>query len=113
MICDVCRRESRGFGWFNAGFPVSDRRRDQIRKWFCSMHCQAICHRRKGMIDPTKHELAAMESAVPMAGAYIESLGKTDLMTFSTDEFTTLIEVIVTAYTDRLRELADSGEPPF
>lgn len=65
------------------------------------------------MIDPTKHEFAAMEAAVPTAGEYIESLGKTDLMAFSTGEFMTLIEVIVTAYTDRLRELADSGEPPF
>ena len=46
-----------------------------------------------------------------------ESLGKTDLAAFSEDEWLTLIEVIVTAYTDALRDLADhDGEveaPPW
>ncbi len=66
------------------------------------------------MIDPTRHERAAMEHAVTMAGEYIEGLGQTDLMTWSPDEFATLIEVIVTAFTDRLREPGDDfGEVPY
>ena len=59
------------------------------------------------MVDPTRHERAAMAHSVAMAGEHIESLGRTDLMTWSPEEFDTLIEVIVTAFTDRLRELGD------
>jgi hypothetical protein len=114
VICAVCRRETRGFGWFDVQFGVGDPRRDQSRRWFCSLMCQDICHRRRGMIDPTQHERAAMDRAVEMAGEYIESLGRTDLMTWSPEEFASLVEVIVTAFTDRLRELGDDdGEVPY
>jgi hypothetical protein len=66
------------------------------------------------MIDPARHERAAMDHAVDMAGEHIESLGRTDLMTWTPEEFATLIEVIVTAFTDRLRELGDDlGEVPY
>ena len=62
------------------------------------------------MIDPTRHERAAMDHAVEMAGEHIEGLDRTDLMTWSPEEFASLIEVIVTAFTDRLRDLGD--DPP-
>ena len=52
------------------------------------------------MIDPTPREVAAMRTAGPVAGEYIESLGKTDLTAFSVEEFLMLIQVIVTAYLD-------------
>ena len=111
--CAVCRRGTRGFGWFNPRVGTSDPRRDSFR-WFCSLLCQGICHRRHGMIDPTRHERAAMAHAVAMAGEYIESLGHTDLMAWSAEEFASLIEVIVTAFTDQLRELGDDpGEVPY
>ncbi len=55
-----------------------------------------------------------MQSTVAMAGEYVESLGRTDLMSWSREEFATLIEVVVTAFTDRLRELGnDPGEVPY
>ena len=50
------------------------------------------------MIDPTPREMEAMRTAGPLAGEYIESLGKTDLALFSVNEFLMLIQVIVTAY---------------
>jgi hypothetical protein len=113
-LCAVCRRRTRGFGWFDARFALVDPRREQTWRWFCSLVCQGICHRRCGMVDPTGHERAAMDHAVDMAGEHIESLGRTDLMTWSPQEFATLIEVIVTAFTDRLRELGDDpGEVPY
>ena len=69
------------------------------------------------MVDPTEHEVAAMRAASPVAGEYVESLGKTDLAAFSEHEWLTLIEVIVSAYTDALRDLADHHEeveaPPW
>ena len=50
------------------------------------------------MVDPTERELVAMRAAGPRAGEYIESLGKTDMALFTVDEFTTLIQVIVSTY---------------
>jgi hypothetical protein len=107
MICPVCRREARCWGWFDARFPIADPRRDRSRRRLCSRHCQDIYHRRRGMVDPTEHEVAAMRAASPVAGEYVESLGKTDLAAFSKDEWLALIEMIVTAYTNTLRDLAD------
>jgi hypothetical protein len=113
-LCAVCWRGARSFGWFDAHFALGDPRRDQSRRWLCSLFCQEIYHRRRGMIDPTRHERAAMHHAVDKAGEHIEGLGRTDLMSWSPEEFATLIEVIVTAFTDRLRELGeDPGEVPY
>jgi len=101
-VCALCRRGTRGFGWFDARFGTGDPRRAESLRWFCSLTCQHTCHRRRGMIDPTRHERAAMHHAVAVAGEYIESVGRTDLMTWSPEEFDALIEVTVTAFTDRL-----------
>ncbi len=68
------------------------------------------------MIDPTPHEQAAIKSAGQVSGEFIESLGKTDLMTWSVEEFLTLVEVIVTAYLDakvRLDAKDDLDDIPF
>jgi Family of unknown function (DUF6511) len=113
-VCALCRRGTRGFGWFDARFGIGDPRRDASFRWFCSLVCQGICHGRLEMIDPTRHERAAVNHAVETAGEYIESLGRADLMTWSPEEFSTLIEVILTAFTDHLRELGDDpGEVPY
>ena len=105
-LCAVCRREPRGFGWFDANFPVADPRRDLSRRRLCSRACQDICHRRHGMIDPTPNEEAAMTAGGDAAGAYLESLGRSDLATLSPAEWRQLIEIVVTGYCDTLRELA-------
>ena len=105
-LCAVCRREARGFGWFDAGFKVLDPRRDRTRRRLCSRTCQDICHRRRGMIDPTPNEQAAMAAGGDAAGAYLESLGRSDLATLSQPEWRQLIEIVVTGYCDTLRELA-------
>ena len=49
------------------------------------------------MIDPNTHELNALAAAGAEGGAYVESLGKTDLARFTAQEWATLVEVIVTA----------------
>lgn len=64
------------------------------------------------MIDPNPHELNALAAASAEGGAYVESLGKTDLARFTAQEWATLIEVIVTAFQDHLRE-AYADDPPF
>ncbi len=64
------------------------------------------------MIDPNTHELNALAAAGAEGGAYVESLGKTDLARFTAQEWDTLVEVIVTAFQDHLRE-AYADDPPF
>jgi hypothetical protein len=105
-LCAVCRREPRGFGWFDATFRVADPRRDGTRRRLCSRACQDICHRSRGMIDPTPNEQAAMAAGGDAAGEYLEFLAKSDLATLSAAEWRQLIEIVVTGYCDTLRELA-------
>lgn len=57
------------------------------------------------MIDPDEDEQGALEFASQMAGEFVESLGKTDLATFTADEWATLVECAVTGYQDKLQEL--------
>jgi hypothetical protein len=64
------------------------------------------------VIDPNPHELNALAAASAEGGAYIESLAKTDLALFTAQEWATLVEVIVTAFQDHLRE-AYADDPPF
>jgi archaellum component FlaD/FlaE len=65
------------------------------------------------MDNPTKHEIAAIMATSDPAGAYLENIGKTDLATMSQDEWMNFLEVVCTAFSDKMMELAASGEPPF
>ena len=58
------------------------------------------------MIDPTANETAAMVEGGKAGGAYLDSLGQTDLAQLTEEEWDTFVEVIVTGYCDHLRELA-------
>ena len=64
------------------------------------------------MIDPNEHEAAALRQASAVGGEYIESLGRSDLAQWSAQEWATLIDVVVTAFQDHLRE-AYTEFPPF
>ena len=64
------------------------------------------------MIDPNTHELNALAAAGTEGGAYVESLAKTDLAQFTTQEWATLVEVVVSAYLDSLHR-AYGEDPPF
>ncbi len=61
------------------------------------------------MVDPDEHEIAAIASASPMAGKYLESIGKTDLAVLTEAEWLTLLEVVITAYQDELARRLDEG----
>lgn len=108
MPCAVCYRDCGPLP------PIPDWLapwRDQSER-ACSLVCLAALSLRDGkMIDPTENETAALEAAGERAGEYLESLGKSDLAAMSGEEWRTLIEVIVTGFTDRLRELADARPP--
>ena len=64
------------------------------------------------MVDPDEHETAAIAAASPMAGEYLESIGKTDLAALSEAEWLTLLEVVVTAYQDKLARRLDAERRP-
>ena len=106
MLCDVCRREARGFGWFDVRWPIDNKRRDRRLRHLCSLTCQDICHRRLGMIDPTPNEKAAFVHGGEMGGEYLDSIAKTNLETLSRDEWLTFVEAVITGYCDHLRQLA-------
>lgn len=108
MLCATCRRSCRGLGFSPALIRI-----EAQRITVCSRRCQNIAARLKGMIDPDKHEVQALAAASRLAGEYIESIAKTDLATFTGEEWATLIEVAVTAFQDTLREAYANDPPPF
>lgn len=63
------------------------------------------------MVDPNEHEQAAIEAAGPVAGEYLESIGKTDLAVLTPDEWLTFLEVVVTAYQDALMTRIEAAKP--
>ena len=101
----LCRREARFHGWFDAERGVGDPRRDASRRRLCSRACQDLCQRRRGMIDPTPNEQQALRTAGDLAGEYLDSLSRTDLALLTEAEWASLIEVIVTGFSDSLRAL--------
>jgi hypothetical protein len=111
--CAICPRPQRGFGWVPVMYPPHHPKRLEGALWFCSRTCQLLHQRNKGMIDPSNAERAAIDAAVQAAGAYIESVGRTDLMTWLPHQFDALIDVIVTAYTANLRGADDPDEVPY
>ena len=59
-----------------------------------------------------QNESQAIDDAMYYAGVYLDAVGKTELMSFTHKEFRDLIEVIIVAFRDSLRE-AHAGDPPF
>lgn len=58
------------------------------------------------MIDPTPNESEAMTVGGQQGGAFLESIGKSDLATLTETEWDCFIDAVVTGYCDHLRELA-------
>jgi hypothetical protein len=106
-MCAICRRDARGYGFAPCLIRI-----DAPSVKLCSRRCQNIAARLKGMIDPNQHETNALVAACQTGGEYVESLAKTDLATFTAVEWSTLIDVVVTAFQDSLRT-AYADDPPF
>jgi hypothetical protein len=105
--CAACRlRTTCGFGWFDPRSLTSQ------PLAACSVRCMNALCRRWGVVDPDEHEIAAIAAASPMAGEYLESIGKTDLAVLTEPEWLTLLEVIITAYQDELARRLDQGRHP-
>lgn len=109
-LCAVCRRFARGFG-YTAAMPSSAELETPVLA-FCSITCMDLAAKEKGMIDPNRFEQAALHYASLQAGQYIESIQKTDLQHYSFEEWCTLIDVIVTGFTDGLRNEQHAASQP-
>src|SRR4051812_15700446 len=68
----------------------------------CSVWCFEALLGRTIMIDPTPLERSAMDYAGEQAGEYIEALGKSDMAAMSAEEWGTLINVVCSAYFERV-----------
>lgn len=92
MICAICHRAARGFGYSPklAGKMGPDRH-------YCSME-----HMR--MIDKTHDEQAALVAGGNAGGQYLDSIGITDLVTLSVEQYQQYVECVVGGYLDHLQQ---------
>ena len=110
MKCAVCHRKARGYGWFNPRVPAADPARHDDKWVFCSRRCQdAFCKlmTRTGgqVIDPSEMEISAMQYCLAPLGEYVGSVGMhRALGDYSRIEVLTLIDVVVSAYQNRMVE---------
>ena len=108
LLCAVCRRQARGFGWVDSGLPVASRLRDDSRRWFCSRRCQEIGAWRRpwegaAMIDPTLVETTALAACLKPFGECIGETGfDKPLSAWSREEALRLIETVVTAFQEEM-----------
>lgn len=116
VLCAVCLRPARGFGWFD---PVRSKR-PRPSVWFCSMSCQGFWSRlakeRLGMVDLIEQERAAIRAAMKMVAEIMEEIGwETRLIDLTEPQVFTLIEVAVGGFQDAMLATAkaDDTEIPF
>lgn len=57
------------------------------------------------MVDPSPNEITALLSTSDPAGSYLEQIGKTDLAVLTEDEWMSFLEVVVSAFQDKMAEL--------
>ncbi|TCZ63906.1 DUF6511 domain-containing protein [Roseicella aquatilis] len=56
------------------------------------------------MVDPNDQEVAAMRAAGDIAGQFIDAVDRTDMATWSPEDWRGFIEAICSAYVDALIE---------
>jgi len=115
-LCAVCRRPTRGFGWFD---PLRSKR-PRPPVWFCSMACQGFWSRlareRAAMVDLTEQEKAAIRVTLKQVAEIMEEIGwDKRLVDLTEPQVLTLIEVAVEGFQDAMRALttSDDTEVPF
>lgn len=103
-ICAVCARQAGGFGFIPPPLRAGELQNQKHRKFFCSHNCQEIYanfFKQNKMIDLTKLEKEAIESALKPLGEYVTEIGMhRPISAYSREEVLCLIEVAITAYFD-------------
>ncbi len=113
-ICSVCKREAGGFGFIPPPLRASNPNNRKMMKHFCSMNCQKIfskIYKKNNMIDLTKNEKEAIESALKPVGEYVAEIGMDrPLSSYSREEVLCLIEVALSAYFDFMQGKESESE---
>lgn len=109
VACGVCRRRaSTGFGWAGQqGRPIMWLCDDPI----CGQLARTVYEMPKLKLDA--FEEAARDDAGDMAGAYLESIDKTDLATLTADEWATFLHQVIVGFEASLRRRILGNAAPF
>ena len=124
--CWVCHRQARGFGHSDGRFKVGDGRRYPLDWVFCSRRCQDVFHAFYGrrlraeergegvaMIDASDIERAAMRDCLKAFGSAASNIGfDKPLGAYSEQEALTVIDAIVTRYTEAMTEHHEQTRTP-
>ena len=113
VLCAVCLRPARGFGFFDP-----NKRRPRERRWFCSMACQGAFARkhRKEMTVPvfTAEEPQAVPAIMRALGAEMERLGwERPLASLTESDVHRLIAITIEAFRAEMAQIARQSEVPF
>ena len=129
MKCWVCKRQARGFGHTDNRHGVGHPRRYPIDWVFCSQRCQNAFHALYGnwlrvkegrvdstgvaMIDPSDVEISAMKKCLRPFGEVASAIGfDKPLGAYSEAEALSVIDAIVTCYTEAMVELHEETKFP-
>ena len=118
MKCLICTRHARGLGHSDNRFKLGEPRRYPMDWTFCSRRCQDAFHARYLawlktdpkledvlMVDPTEFEQAALRQCLRFFGEAASEIGfDKPLGAYSEVEAMTVIDAIVTRYTEALTE---------
>lgn len=97
MICDICKRGSRGLAFY----PPGERRFGGAA---CSMKCLEVIVQKHKTGEPfLPDENAAIEAGGREAGAFLESIGKSDLAELTQDEWMDFLRTFEAARSEHLR----------
>ena len=126
--CWVCSRQAKGFGCTDSRHRIADPRRYPIDWVFCSRRCQDAFHALYGtwtralnsglppeaaMVDATPLEKAAMRMCLKFFGEAASAIGfDKPLGAYSEAEALSVIEAIVTAYTDEMAAQHERSKYP-
>lgn len=123
--CWVCQRQARGYGHTDTRYKPGDGRRYPLDWVFCSRRCQDAFQRLYGlrlraeergediMIDASDIEMAAMRSCLRAFGSAADRIGfDKPLGAYSEAEAMTVIDAIVTRYTEALTEHHEQVSTP-
>lgn len=58
------------------------------------------------MVDPTEQEIVGIQAGSASGGAYLDSIGKTDLAQLTPDEWMTFCESVVTGFVEHMQTTA-------
>lgn len=105
-ICFVCRRRSWGIGVGDLGRKTG---------WTCRACNPDIAWSAFRMSDDRfdVYETKALKAAGGEAGAYLDSIGVTDLAKLTEGEWERFLRIVIDSFGDGIRKEIDGNQPPF